>query len=56
MTHDEPDELEPMNGPYDWAEAARQNPDADVSEFPAEAEDQLAAAAAAEMEDWLRST
>ena len=50
------DDLEPLDGPYDWAEAARQNPGADISEFPAEAEDQMARAAADEIAGWLAAT
>jgi hypothetical protein len=47
------DDLEPMNGPYDWAEAVRQNPGTDITELPDAAEDALADALANETEQWL---
>jgi len=47
------DELEPVTGKYDWAEAVRQNPEQGMADLPAEAEDAVAGALAEDTEAWL---
>jgi hypothetical protein len=49
----EDDELEPFEGPYDWSEAVRQNPDQGLDDLPSEAADQLGPELAQEAEEWL---
>lgn len=49
----ERDELEPVTGKYDWAEAVRQNPEQGIADLPAEAEDAVATALAEDTEQWL---
>jgi Resolvase, N terminal domain len=47
------DELEPMTGKYDWAEAVRQNPEQGIEDLPPEAAAQLGAVLAEEVEAHL---
>ena len=47
------DDLEPMQGPYDWYEAFRQNPGQTEFDWPEEADEAAARWLADQVEDWL---